>query len=54
MITSSNDINTTFKKIIKTKKIIKIGLAYSFQKVKKIPINDNDMKLDFIITEKNK
>ena len=43
-----------FKKIIKTKKIIKIGLAYSFQKVKKIPINDNDMKLDFIITEKNK
>ena len=43
-----------FKKIIKTKKIIKIGLAYSFQKVKKIPINDNDVKLDFIITEKNK
>ena len=40
------------KKIKKNKKIITIGLAYSFQKVKKIPINKNDIKLDFIITEK--
>ena len=40
------------KKIKKIKKIITIGLAYSFQKVKKIPINKYDIKLDFIITEK--
>ena len=40
------------KKIKKNKKIITIGLAYSFQEVKKIPINDNDIKLDFIVTEK--
>ena len=42
------------KKIKKIKKIITIGLAYSFQKVKNIPINKHDIKLDFIITEKNK
>ena len=41
------------KKIKKRKKIITIGLAYSFQKVKKIPINKHDIKLDFVITEKN-
>ncbi len=41
-------------KIKKNKKIIKIGLAFSFQKVKKIPINKFDMKLNFIITEKNR
>jgi len=41
------------KKIKKRKKIIAIGLAYSFQKVKKIPIKEYDMKLDFVITEKN-
>ena len=40
------------KKIKKKKKIITIGFAYSFQKVKKIPINKYDIKLDFIITEK--
>ena len=40
------------KKIKKNKKIITIGLAYSFQKVKKIPINEYDIKLDFIVTEK--
>ena len=40
------------KKIKKKKKIITIGLAYSFQKVKKIPTNKYDIKLDFIITEK--
>ena len=42
------------KKLKKRKKIVTIGLAYSFQKVKKIPINHTDIKLDFIITEKNK
>ena len=36
----------------KRKKIVTIGLSYSFQKIKKIPIKKNDMKLDFIITEK--
>ena len=40
------------KKLKKKKKIITIGLAYSFQKVKKIPINRYDIKLDFIVTEK--
>ena len=39
--------------IKKSKKIITIGLAYSFQKVKEIKINDYDIKLDFVITEKN-
>ena len=41
------------KKIKKIKNILTIGLAYSFQEVKKIPINKNDVRLDFIITEKN-
>ena len=40
------------KRISKIKKIYKIGLAYNFQKVKKIPTNKYDIKLDFIITEK--
>ena len=39
------------EKIKKNKKITTIGLAYSFQKVKKIPIDRYDKKLDFIITE---
>ena len=38
------------KKIRKQKKVLTIGFAYSFQKVKKIPINNYDIKLDFIIT----
>ena len=41
-------------KVKKNKKIITIGLAYSNQKVKKIPIDKYDTKLDFIVTEKNK
>jgi len=40
------------KKIRKRKKVITIGFAYSFQKVKKIPTNNYDIKLDFIITNK--
>ena len=39
-------------KIKKYKKIITIGLAFSFQKVSNIPINEYDIKLDFIVTEK--
>ena len=38
------------KRIKKNKKIITIGLAFSFQKVKKIKINNYDMKLNFIVT----
>ena len=38
------------KKLKKEKKIITIGLAYSFQKVKKVPINKYDIKLDFVVT----
>ena len=38
------------KKLKKNKKILTIGLAYSFQKVKKIPTSKNDIKLDFIVT----
>ena len=34
------------------KKILKIGLALSFQKVKKVPTNNYDQKLDYIITNK--
>ena len=40
------------RRIKKNKDIITIGLAYSFQKVKKIEIDNNDMKLNFILTEK--
>jgi 5-formyltetrahydrofolate cyclo-ligase len=40
------------KKIRKRKKVITIGFAYSFQKVNKIPTNNYDIKLDFIITNK--
>ena len=40
------------QKIDKIKKVIKIGLAFSFQKIKSIPINQYDKRLDFIITEK--
>ena len=40
------------KKIEKIKKVIKIGLAFSFQKNNFIPINQYDKRLDFIITEK--
>ena len=34
------------------KNILTIGVAFSFQKYHKLPINQNDVKLDFIITEK--
>ena len=38
------------KKLKKKKKIVTIGLAYSFQKVKKIPVSEHDIQLDFVIT----
>ena len=34
-------------------KVIKIGIGFSFQKIKKLPTNKYDKKLDFVITEKN-
>ena len=40
-------------KIVKIKNIMKIGLGYSYQELKKIPIDKYDKKLDLIITEKN-
>ena len=40
------------KKIEKIKKVIKIGLAFSFQKISSIPIDQYDQRLDFIVTEK--
>ena len=39
------------KKIKKNKKIITIGLAYSFQKVREVPINKHDIKLDYVATD---
>ena len=40
------------EKIEKIKKVVKIGLAFSFQKISSIPINQYDKRLDFIVTEK--
>ena len=39
-------------KIMKKKNIVTIGLAFSNQKIKSIPMNQYDKKLDYIITEK--
>ena len=39
--------------ITNNKKVIKIGLGFSFQKINKLPTNQFDKKLDYIITEKN-
>ena len=39
--------------ILKRKDLIKIGLSYSKQIVKTIPISDGDVKMDWIITEKD-
>jgi len=41
------------QKMLKIKKIVKVGLAFSFQKLKTIPVNKHDKKLDIIITEKD-
>ena len=38
--------------IEKIKNVIKIGIAFSFQKITSVPTNDYDKKLDFVITEK--
>ena len=36
----------------KHKKILTVGVAFSFQKYKNLPVNNKDFKLDNIITEK--
>ena len=38
-------------KILKFKKILTVGFAFSFQEVSKIPINKFDQKLNFILTD---
>ena len=40
------------EKIAKIKKIFKIGFGFSYQEIKKIPINKYDKKLDLIVSEK--
>ena len=40
------------EKITKFKKIVKIGLAFSYQELKVIPVSKLDKKLDFVVTEK--
>ena len=43
----------SLKKIKKIKKnAISLGIAYSFQKCKKIPVNNYDYKLNYVFTEK--
>ena len=39
-----------YKKIYKT--IITVGVAFSFQKYNNLPVNKNDFKLNYILTEK--
>ena len=41
-------------KLRKKRKVITIGLAYPFQKVKKVPTDKFDIKLDFMVTGKKK
>ena len=40
------------KNIKSYKKILTVGVAFSFQKHHKLPVNSNDIKLDYILTEK--
>ena len=43
----------SLRKISKIKKnVISLGIAYSFQKCHKVPVNKHDFKLDYIFTEK--
>ena len=39
-------------KLSNLKKVLTVGFAFSFQKIKKIPTNNFDQKLDFILTNK--
>ena len=40
------------EKLMKKKKILKIGLAFSKQKIDNLPISKYDKKMDYIVTEK--
>ena len=41
------------KKYLRTfNKILTVGVAFSFQKYNNLPVNNNDVKLDFVITKK--
>ena len=40
------------KYLKKFKNITTIGVAFSFQKYHKLPVNDKDVKLNYILTEK--
>ena len=40
------------KYLKKFKNILTVGVAFSFQKYHKLPINNKDVKLDYILTEK--
>ena len=40
------------EKLEKIKKVTKIGLAFSFQKISHIPIDQYDKRLDFVVTER--
>ena len=40
------------KKFNKKKKILKIGLAFSIQKINNVPVTKYDKKLDYIVTDK--
>ena len=40
-------------KISKRKKILKIGLAFSIQKINSVPITKYDKKLDYVLTNKH-
>ena len=40
------------KKLSKKKKILKIGLAFTVQKINNVPVTKYDKKLDYIVTEK--
>ena len=40
------------KYLKKYKKILTIGIAFSFQKHHKLPVSNNDIKLNYILTEK--
>ena len=40
------------KYLKKFKNILTVGVAFSFQRHHNLPVNQNDVKLDFIITEK--
>jgi len=43
----------SLKKIKKSKKkTISVGIAYSFQEYKRIPVHKHDFKLDYIFTER--